>query len=217
MKKEKIERICKVCEKPFILHEKGNTGWICAKCRVKYKQRLYKERAVQYKGGKCQHCGYDKCNEALEFHHINPEEKDFGMGEHMSWERTKKELDKCILLCANCHREEHNKNKKDIIEKYESVVNKKYSNFEWQLDENIKNSKKYKNEQRIENICNELNISRENYNNNFSRRKYKRPTYEQFLLDLEKCNNNRSALGRLYGVPKDYIYRWEKTYKKYKC
>lgn len=64
---------------------------------------------VTYKGGKCQKCGYDKCIEALHFHHVNPEEKEFNVcSASYSIERLKKEADKCILLCANCHVEEHN-------------------------------------------------------------------------------------------------------------
>lgn len=67
-----------------------------------------KQMAIDYKGGKCYLCGYDKCTSALEFHHINPEEKLFSIsheGTTRSWESVKKELDKCVLLCSNCHRE----------------------------------------------------------------------------------------------------------------
>jgi 5-methylcytosine-specific restriction endonuclease McrA len=66
--------------------------------------------AVSYKGGCCQVCGYDRCIEALEFHHLDPTQKDFGIshkGYTRSWEKVKEEADKCILLCANCHREFH--------------------------------------------------------------------------------------------------------------
>lgn len=68
--------------------------------------------AVAYKGGKCSICSYDKCIAALEFHHLDPTQKDFGIskdGTTRSWELIKAELDKCILVCANCHREIHNK------------------------------------------------------------------------------------------------------------
>lgn len=64
--------------------------------------------AVDYKGGACLLCGYNKCSRALEFHHVNPEEKLFSIsrdGNTRSWEKVKAELDKCVLLCANCHRE----------------------------------------------------------------------------------------------------------------
>lgn len=73
-----------------------------------FRTRL-KERATYVLGGKCQCCGYSKCIQALEFHHLNPEEKEiaFGSNTNRSWEATKNELKKCILVCANCHREIH--------------------------------------------------------------------------------------------------------------
>jgi len=77
---------------------------------VTKRRRKLKEMAVEYKGGKCLLCGYNKCIGALEFHHKDPEEKDFGFshaGTTKSWERLKVELDKCICVCANCHREIH--------------------------------------------------------------------------------------------------------------
>ena len=68
---------------------------------------------VEYKGGSCQMCGYNKCFEALEFHHTNPNEKDFTIsGKSWSLERLKKEADKCILVCSNCHKEIHFEEKK---------------------------------------------------------------------------------------------------------
>ena len=85
----------------------------CCKCQseaVKRRRNKLKEMAVEYKGSCCNKCGYNKSITALEFHHLDPSEKDFGIsnkGETRSWERIKKELDKCVILCANCHREEH--------------------------------------------------------------------------------------------------------------
>jgi hypothetical protein len=65
---------------------------------------------VDYKGGCCQLCGYDRCIEALEFHHNDPNEKDFTIsGKSWSFERLKVEADKCILVCSNCHKEIHSK------------------------------------------------------------------------------------------------------------
>lgn len=77
---------------------------------VKLFRTKTKEKAVEYKGGKCVKCGYDKCVKALEFHHLDPNEKDFGISINCNraWEKIKIELDKCILVCANCHREIHN-------------------------------------------------------------------------------------------------------------
>lgn len=74
-------------------------------------RRRAKIKLVEYKGGKCERCGYDKCIKALEFHHLNPKEKDFTIsGKSWSFERLKKEVDKCILVCSNCHSEIHEEN-----------------------------------------------------------------------------------------------------------
>lgn len=71
-----------------------------------------KKRMVQSMGGKCAICGYNNCNDALELHHINPMEKEFGFGkmtaDPKSWSRFVEELRKCVLLCSNHHREIHN-------------------------------------------------------------------------------------------------------------
>jgi len=77
---------------------------------VQRRRREVRRRALEYKGGRCQKCGYDRCSEALEFHHLDSQAKDFGIssrGYTRSWSRIREELDKCLLLCANCHREAH--------------------------------------------------------------------------------------------------------------
>ncbi len=77
---------------------------------VARRRKKIKEMAVMYKGGKCEFCGYSKYLGALEFHHINPEDKSFGLsldGLTRSWARVLIEVDKCILVCSNCHREIH--------------------------------------------------------------------------------------------------------------
>lgn len=101
-------------ETEFAERKDGNrTKWKCLKCEAEAVQRRrdkVKLMSIAYKGGKCQCCGYNKYVGALEFHHINSEEKDFGIsakGYTRSWKRVKEELDKCILVCANCHREIH--------------------------------------------------------------------------------------------------------------
>ncbi len=77
---------------------------------VNRRRKELRHKAIVYKGGRCSICGYNKCLQALEFHHSDPSKKDFGIsakGYTRSWEMVSKELDKCILLCANCHREVH--------------------------------------------------------------------------------------------------------------
>lgn len=83
-----------------------HSDYTTLKMRIRHKR--LKQRAVDYKGGKCETCGYDKCLSALEFHHTDPNEKDFGIASSTrSWESVKAELIKCKMLCSNCHREEH--------------------------------------------------------------------------------------------------------------
>ncbi len=80
--------------------------------RVAERRRNLKKQAIAYLGGKCEKCGYNKCAAAMHFHHTDPTQKDFGIasnGNTRSWEAIKTELDKCILLCSNCHAEEHDK------------------------------------------------------------------------------------------------------------
>ena len=109
------EKIIKVCNKHGIHeHFKDSSGrFRCMKCRVEAVQRRrdkIKIMAVEYKGGKCCICGYNKYVGALEFHHLNPNEKDFGIGAKgytRSYQRIKEELDKCICVCSNCHKEIH--------------------------------------------------------------------------------------------------------------
>lgn len=67
-----------------------------------------RDRAIAHLGGKCRICGYNRCPAAFDFHHIDPQGKDFNISEALtSWERILPEIEKCELLCSNCHREVH--------------------------------------------------------------------------------------------------------------
>lgn len=83
----------------------------CYKCRsdaVSKRRKMLKQILVAESGGKCQRCGYDKYIGALDFHH--KDEKTFGIsrrGLTRSLTRLREEIKKCILVCANCHREIH--------------------------------------------------------------------------------------------------------------
>lgn len=76
---------------------------------VKSSRARLKERIIRVLGGKCVICGYDKCQQALEVHHIDPKEKDFTIAANTNraYEQISNEIKKCVLLCANCHREVH--------------------------------------------------------------------------------------------------------------
>lgn len=80
---------------------------------VHKRRKKIRQMAVNYKGGRSERCGYDRCMDALEFHHHDPALKDFSIsskGYTRSWQKVKEELDKCLILCANCHRELHSTN-----------------------------------------------------------------------------------------------------------
>ena len=77
---------------------------------VTRRRRKLKQMALALKGGKCQFCGYNRYSGALDFHHIDESQKEFDLstrGLTRSWKRIKKEIQKCVLVCANCHRELH--------------------------------------------------------------------------------------------------------------
>ncbi len=87
----------------------ANKDYIRQKQRETKRQR--KLEAIQYLGGNCKHCGNVFHPAVYEFHHLDPTTKDRDPSKmlSLSWERIIKELDKCLLLCANCHRLEHHK------------------------------------------------------------------------------------------------------------
>lgn len=114
---------CEICEQYFEPEEKGYTRRYCYECspkitenfshaqNISVKRRAIKKYLIKYMGGKCQKCGYDKSMRALEFHHLDPTQKDFGISKHINrnLEQLKEEVSKCIILCSNCHAEEHDR------------------------------------------------------------------------------------------------------------
>ena len=91
----------------------SDSKFCCLPCKNKFyvdrRRKDIKTKAVAYLSGKC-FCGYDRCERALEFHHLDPLKKDFNIarsGYTRSWNSVKKEIEKCILVCSNCHREIH--------------------------------------------------------------------------------------------------------------
>jgi 5-methylcytosine-specific restriction endonuclease McrA len=93
----------------FILEGRGS--YRCKKCRSKAvleRRRVVKKKLVNSFGNKCLICNYSKCIQALEFHHLNPKEKKFALandGISRSYKKSLEEAKKCIMVCANCHRE----------------------------------------------------------------------------------------------------------------
>jgi len=82
----------------------------CRECRKKWQRdrfRRLKKFYVDYKGGKCVKCGYNKCQASLDFHHLEGKDPNWKYMRRWAKKRVLKELDKCILVCRNCHGEIH--------------------------------------------------------------------------------------------------------------
>lgn len=75
--------------------------------KIKEWRKNVKAYAVDIMGGRCKNCGYSKCQKALEFHHIDPSFKESLRFNNSGFSKIVDELKKCVLLCANCHREAH--------------------------------------------------------------------------------------------------------------
>jgi Homeodomain-like domain len=93
-------------------HVRETRGYYrCKRCRqeaVIRRRRRVKAAIVAERGGRCVLCGYDRCTAALEFHHLDPSSKAFGLaqqGHARSIERVRAEMRKCVLVCSNCHAE----------------------------------------------------------------------------------------------------------------
>lgn len=199
-----------------------------------YRQKM-KERLVEYKGGKCEICGYNKCISALDFHHIDPSEKDFTISNSkvLSFEKCKSEVDKCILVCANCHREIHynevlkKRKENEIVEKeifLEIMRNKKKYNVR-----NVMNSMLYLEELGILNdiknnipkkeLIKKYHVSNRTINKFLKSKNIiyreqnaalSKPTKDELLELLKNCS--KSAIGRMYGVTCNAVIKWCKKY-----
>ena len=107
-------------ESEFYQKTKDRLQSYCKPCLLKVQMlrwKKVKERAIEYKGGKCLDCEVAHNRpEVYQFHHLNPEEKDSSWDKLRlkSWDKIVAEIDKCVLLCANCHIIRHSK----LIEDY---------------------------------------------------------------------------------------------------
>jgi len=104
--------VCKECGKKYTYSKKkGHTLSYCNTCKTRLSRKKLKLKAIKYKGGECKLCGYRKNPTSLSFHHIDSSKKEAEISRLIMsvkcWNTIKKELDKCVLLCANCHLEVH--------------------------------------------------------------------------------------------------------------
>lgn len=113
------QKLCPKCNKEknvkeFHLKKSENrrSSW-CKSCVYESQKKRWidrKKKAIDLFGGKCGICGYDKNYAAFDFHHVDPNEKEFDWQKLRlrKWNSVIDELKKCVLLCKNCHAEVHN-------------------------------------------------------------------------------------------------------------
>lgn len=167
---------------------------------VKKCQKRKKQKVVNLFGGCCSICGYNKCLDALEFHHLNKYDKKESPAYiimRWSFERAKEELDKCILLCSNCHREIHAEQFSGFTIDLQSYVKP------W-IDKQC-------------NYCRKDFITKDDSHKfcsvncvQFSQRRCERPNKEE-LTELIK-STSWTQLGRMFGVSDNGVRKWAKQY-----
>ena len=93
------ERQTKVTPESKVKQQEFRAAW----------RRNIKSKLVEYFGGKCHCCGVKYHQSVMDFHHLDPNEKEAQVAKMGSYEKCLKEAEKCILVCANCHRLIHAK------------------------------------------------------------------------------------------------------------
>ena len=170
-----------------------------------------KERATYVLGDKCQICGYDKCIQALDFHHVNPEEKEFDFkgNTNRSWATTRNEIQKCILLCANCHREVH----AGLID-LESLQPSFSESRALQIDKLVDDVKAHKIIYCKDCGC-EITKGAERCEkcaHKATRKVKERPSKEELYALLQTLNGNFTKAGQLFGVTDNSVRKWCRNY-----
>ncbi len=176
-------------------------------CVINWRRRT-KIKLIEYKGNKCVKCGYNKeCPSAFDFHHLDPTEKEIKIGgSSLSFEKLKKETDKCVLVCKNCHAEIHE-------EKYKEQ--RKQAIKKWgERDKKIE----YIKEQKEERECAQCKLlfKPQDYTQKYcsikcsieSQKRVVRPTQEQLLKEIKELGY--CGTGRKYGVSDNAIRKWVK-------
>ena len=196
-----------------IFSKRKDGRYRCRKCSVDSvtkRRRVVKKKLIDLFEGKCHICGYDKYQGALDFHHIDPEVKDFAIsrsGISRAFNKVIKEASKCILVCNRCHSEIHGGiiniedfsiTLPDLTELYEKKQKKKQKT-EYCLTCGQPISKGTKNK-----LCKDCFDK--------SKRIVQRPSLEILLEDVKKMGFKDT--GRKYGVSDNSIRKWIKNYKR---
>ena len=162
-------------------------------------QKRKKMTAVAHFGGKCQVCGYSRCIDALEFHHLDKSEKEESptyVIMRWSWSRALVELEKCVMLCSNCHREAHHA--KDFNVDLRSLVKP------WITVECLHCHEQFKTKVYDRKYC---SVSC----NQLACRKVTRPSKSE-LENLIRQQIPWVQLGKKFGVSDNAVRKWAKNY-----
>ena len=167
--------------------------------RIMRVQRRKKINVIDKFGGECCLCGYKKCINALEFHHLDKDKKEENPAYiimRWSYERAKKELDKCILVCSNCHREIHY---------LEIDVDLRQYRRDW-ISKECPQCNDYFDTKKYDQIYCTIQCSQ------LGKRKVNRPSKS----DLRKLLDQKIAwtkLGKMFGVSDNAVRKWARKYK----
>lgn len=207
-----MKRTCSNCEieknlEDFYRRKDGSYRMDCKRCLLDYQMircKARKLKAVELFGSKCSNCGYCKNLAALDFHHLDPQEKEFVWRELQKrpWDQVVCELKKCTLLCKNCHAEEHNPG----LEL--NLIDGNCANRSLTKDRFITVSST--------GLC--LICNKEVFGTKFcstkcsqkAARKVKRPTKEQLAAEIDSMS--WVAIGRKYNVSDNAVRKWAKYY-----
>lgn len=120
---QRKSKTCTQCQR--IYNKKGK---ICYVCLNKNRREANMSRIYNLLGGaKCWICGYSRSKAALDFHHIDGQTKSMGLSTRemqLSWQTVWTEVQKCCLLCSNCHREHH----AGLVDRTDDIIRRAYTN-----------------------------------------------------------------------------------------
>lgn len=212
---EKEKKYCIICGKEL----NGLQRKFCsANCKAKDHYRQHKSNTslrqflrsaerkielIEYKGGKCEICGYNKNLAVLNFHHIDSSKKSFNIDGRLLANKKMEDLineaNKCMLLCANCHQELHHENHdietvKQLLEEHQSKKNKREIYV-------CKDCGKILNIENKTQLCSECYVK-----HSAERRKVERPSKEELQKLLKE--NSLSKIGKMFGVSHASIKKW---------
>ena len=201
------------CDSEFYKHNRNRKGektyssW-CKECFNTYCHERWKTtklKAIALFGNKCQKCGYDKNLGVLEFHHLDPSKKDYNWNRltKKPWDEIVKELQKCIMVCRNCHAELHHPDLfiNDMRVSHQFLLDRERVVFARPTGKCALNG------------CNN-DVYGTKYCSSecahMSYRKVKRPSKEQLRKDITNCT--WIAVGSKYGVSDNAVRKWARNY-----